>query len=115
MNHYSKVHAKIAKLVYMKDIFEIMPEEPEESSQKQIQSFLNGNIDILKFQESRPDVLAYRQAEILKSMNRSSLEEASYREKANALKILHEIERLERGKSTANISWASLVSSAYQK
>ena len=56
------------------------------------------------YKDSRADVLAYYQQQILSSLSEADLKKASLQVKIMAFGILYDKERLERGQSTSNIS-----------
>ena len=56
------------------------------------------------YRDSRADVLAYYQQQILSSLSEADLKKASLQVKIMAFGILYDKERLERGQSTSNIS-----------
>lgn len=84
-------------------------------SVESVYSLLNRNRISLKliqaWRENRADVLALRQISLVEAMTPEKIADTSIRDLATSFNILHTAERLEQGKSTANVSLASLNSS----
>lgn len=59
-----------------------------------------------RWKKYKADVLAWKQKEILDNLTEEDIKKASVREKAVLFGVLYDKERLERGKSTQNISIA---------
>ena len=75
---------------------------------ERINGYVADNIDTEMFKKHRPELLAGKQAEILKSLTSDELNKASPYQKVGMMTYLHGMERLERDKSTANIAYADL-------
>lgn len=65
------------------------------------------NIDV--FKKFRADLLTVKQESILKSLDDGSIKEMSGLQKATAFGILYDKERLERDKSTSNVSFNGMM------
>lgn len=62
------------------------------------------------YKNSRADIFAYCQSELLNSITADDIKKASFSQKMMGFGILYDKERLERGHSTANISTQAIVS-----
>lgn len=60
------------------------------------------------FKARKADLMAWKQGQIVDAMSPDKIEAASLRDQATALNILNNIERLERGQSTANLAMADI-------
>ena len=60
-------------------------------------------VDLRNWKRTRADLLSIKQMQIVERMTPEKMEGASLRDQAGALASLNNIERLERGQSTANI------------
>lgn len=61
------------------------------------------------YKAQKADLLAFRQSQLLEAMSPEKIMGASLRDQATTFNILHNAERLERGQSTNNLSWAGLT------
>ncbi len=66
------------------------------------------------WKENRADVLAVYQHKLLNSLTSEELQKASPYQKVGMFGILYDKERLERGQSTANVSYADIVKAREQ-
>ena len=67
------------------------------------------------YKRHRGDVLALRQKQIMDSMDEDTIEKASLKDRGIVFGILYDKERLERGKSTANVAYMDLVRAEKEK
>jgi len=75
---------------------------------QRLQGLLPENVDIEPYKTHRADILAAKQAELLKSLTPEDIKESSPYQKVGMFGILYDKERLERGESTQNVAIAAV-------
>ena len=71
--------------------------------------YISENIEIQAFSKHKADILAGKQAEILRSLTEEDIKKASAYQRVGMFGILYQNERLERGLSTQNIDTKSIA------
>jgi hypothetical protein len=69
---------------------------------------MSEQIEVEPFKRHRAEILAGKQAEILKSLTNEELKKASVYQRVGMFGILYDKERLERGQSTQNVAYAEM-------
>ncbi len=71
-------------------------------------SYMAEGLDLTIFKQNRADLLAGKQAQILKTLSEAEIRKASPYQRVGMFGILYDKERLERGQSTQNVSYAAM-------
>jgi len=73
---------------------------------ERLTGYIAENIDVQGFKTHRAEILAGKQAEIIKSLTDDDIKKSSPYQRVGMFGILYDKERLERGQSTANVAYA---------
>jgi len=75
---------------------------------QRLKGIMPEDVDLQPYKNHRADILAAKQAELLKSLTPKDIKDSSPYQKVGMFGILYDKERLERGESTQNVAIAAV-------